>query len=153
MKRFVTGVRRLLLRDQDFPNSPVNLGKGIAHTPAFSVFSDELPPATEATSARIPVVGEFSCQDHGLRLGLVARSLLLESDCRLCKSPAPCLDRVLPLHALPAPIVSLHNQERKSRLRNTPSYSTTSAYSSTSPPARPGCPLSSHPTTSNQSSS
>ena len=38
-------------------------------------------------------------------------------------------------------------QERKKPTRsNTRRYSTTSAYSSTSPPAPPGCPSSSHPT-------
>ena len=37
-------------------------------------------------------------------------------------------------------------ERKKPTWRNTPRYSTTSAYSSTSPPARPGCSLSSHPT-------
>src|SRR5271157_2538678 len=39
---------------------------------------------------------------------------------------------------------------KKPTWRNTQRYSTTSAYSSTSPPAWPGCPLPSHPTTSIQ---
>src|SRR5271157_5017724 len=39
---------------------------------------------------------------------------------------------------------------KKPAWRNTQRYSTTSAYSSTSPPAKPGCPLPGHPTTSIQ---
>ena len=38
------------------------------------------------------------------------------------------------------------HEQKKPTWRNTRRYSTTSAYSSTSPPARPGCSLSSHPT-------
>jgi hypothetical protein len=42
-----------------------------------------------------------------------------------------------------------HRQEQKRPTwRNTRRYSATSAYSLTSPPARPGCSLSSHPTIS-----
>jgi hypothetical protein len=37
---------------------------------------------------------------------------------------------------------------KKPTWRNTPRYPTTSAYSSTGPPAKPGCPSSSRPTTS-----
>ena len=40
--------------------------------------------------------------------------------------------------------------KKKPTWRNTRRCSTTSAYSSTSPPAEPGCSLSSHPTTSTQ---
>ena len=47
----------------------------------------KLPPATEATSEKIPAVGKFGWHDHGRRFGLVARWLLLESDCRLCSLP------------------------------------------------------------------
>ena len=43
-------------------------------------------------------------------------------------------------------------EQKKPAWRNTRRHSTTSAYSSTNPPAGPGCSLSSHPTTSNQSS-
>src|SRR5438067_10019938 len=40
-----------------------------------------------------------------------------------------------------------HRKQKKSRRGGTPRrYSTTSAYSSTSPPARPGCHSPSHPT-------
>ena len=41
-----------------------------------------------------------------------------------------------------------HRKTKKPTWRKTRRYSTTSAYSSTNPPARPGCPLSSHPTIS-----
>jgi hypothetical protein len=46
--------------------------------------------------------------------------------------------------------VPQHRKQKKPTWQNTLRYSPTSAYSLTSPPARPGCPLSSHPTTSNQ---
>ncbi|MGZ5247663.1 MAG: hypothetical protein ACXWV5_11510, partial [Flavitalea sp.] len=51
----------------------------------------------------------------------------------------------------PVMIVSvLHSQEQKKPTwRNTRRYSTTSAYSSTNPPAQPGCFSASHPTTIN----
>ena len=43
------------------------------------------------------------------------------------------------------------SETKKPTWRNTRRYSTTSAYSTTSPPARPGCSPSSHPTTSLES--
>ena len=46
------------------------------------------------------------------------------------------------------PPALLASQEKKPTWWNTRRYSTTSAYSSTSPPTQPGCPSSSRPTTS-----
>ena len=43
-----------------------------------------------------------------------------------------------------------HRKQKKPTWQNTLRYSTTSAYSSTSPPAPPSCSLASHPTTANQ---
>ena len=57
----------------------------------------------------------------------------------------------MPVSGLPVAVIvnNLHRQERKKPTwRNTRRYSTTSAYSLTSPSAHPGCSLSSHPTTS-----
>ena len=78
----------------------------------------------------------------------MARSLLLESNSRLCNLLGHA--RIEPFHRTSSPTVVanvLHNQEQKKPTwRNTQRYSTTSAYSSTSPPALPSCSLSSHPT-------
>jgi hypothetical protein len=52
-------------------------------------------------------------------------------------------------HRQLAGTVLCRRKQKKPTWWNTRRYSTTSAYSSTSPPARPGCPLASHPTTSN----
>ena len=71
----------------------------------------------------------------------------------LVQSAAQRSYQATPSHSLRAVIVNaLHHQEQKKPTWwNTQGYSTTSAYSSTSLPAQPGCSLSSHPTTSLES--
>ncbi len=71
----------------------------------------------------------------------------------LVQSAAQRSYQATPSHSLRAVIVNaLHDQEQKKPTWwNTQGYSTTSAYSSTSLPAQPGCSLSSHPTTSLES--
>ena len=68
-------------------------------------------------------------------------------------TPSTCISRLLgrrTVFSRQCRAGRYRRKRKKPTWRNTLRYSTTSAYSLTSPPARPGCSLSSHPTTSNQ---
>src|SRR5207237_3555619 len=82
------------------------------------------------------------------RFGHVARPPLLERACRF--GDLLRHDRIALFHRIPPAWFATVSPQSKKKPTwwNTLRYSTTSAYSLTSPPARPGCSSSSHPTTS-----
>jgi hypothetical protein len=111
-------------------------------TSALNVFSDKLPPETETTSAKTPAMGEFHWQDYCQRSELVARSLVLESDCRLCNLRCHAPDRDSPF----GPLGSTLPRTKKADVAEHPKAFDHVGLLVNEPPDRWGCSLSSRPT-------
>jgi hypothetical protein len=87
-------------------------------------------------------------QDHRHRLGRMAGSLALKVACRSRDLLGMVALESIICSSLMIAAVSRRRRRKKPTWGITLRCSATSAYSSTGPPAQPGCPSSSHPTTS-----